>query len=156
MKEVYVIFICTFDPFDKGQYRYLFQSVNPENPQMKLDDKVTTIFFNTTSVRDDIPVTTRLLFEYINTGKPCNEITSKLHNAVKKARLREDWRNEYMLSIVHDMDVRNEGRAEGRAEMQAIIDEKDARIKELEAELSKTKLKKWLRRLKKIFKLSDN
>ena len=61
-----------------------------------------------------------------------------------------------MLSIVHDMDVRNEGRAEGRAEMQAIIDEKDARIKELEAELSKTKLKKWLRRLKKIFKLSDN
>ena len=156
MKEVYVIFICTFDPFDKGQYRYLFQSVNPENPQMKLDDKVTTIFFNTTSVRDDIPVTTRLLFEYINTGKPCNEITSKLHNAVKKARLREDWRNEYMLSIVHDMDVRNEGRAEGRAEMQAIIDEKDARIKELEDELSKTKSKKWLRRLKKIFIPSDD
>lgn len=152
MKEVYVIFICTFDPFDKGQYRYLFQSVNPENPQMKLDDKVTTIFFNTTSLRDDIPETTRLLFEYINTGKPCNKITSKLHDAVKKARLREDWRNEYMLSIVHDMDVRNEG----RAEMQAIIEEKDARIKELEDELSKTKSKKWLRRLKKLFKLSDN
>ena len=153
---MYVIFICTFDPFDKGQYRYLFQSVNPENPQMKLDDKVTTIFFNTTSVRDDIPETTRLLFEYINTGKPCNKITSKLHNAVKKARLREDWRNEYMLSIVHDMDVRNEGRAEGRAEMQAIIDEKDARIKELEDELSKTKSKNWLRRLKKIFIPSDD
>ena len=53
-----------------------------------------------------------------------------------------------MLSIVHDMDVRNEGRAEGRAEMQAIIDEKD--------ELSKTKSKKWLRRLKKIFIPSDD
>ena len=61
-----------------------------------------------------------------------------------------------MLSIVHDMDVRNEGRAEGRAEMQAIIDEKDARIKELEDELSKTKSKKWLRRLKKIFTPSDD
>ena len=61
-----------------------------------------------------------------------------------------------MLSIVHDMDVRNEGRAEGRAEMQAIIDEKDARIKELEDELSKTKSKKWLRRLKKIFIPSDD
>lgn len=92
----------------------------------------------------------------MNATKPCNEITSKLHNAVKKARIREDWRNEYMLSIVHDMDVRNEGRAEGRAEMQAIIDEKDARIKELEDELSKTKSKKWLRRLKKIFIPSDD
>ena len=61
-----------------------------------------------------------------------------------------------MLSIVHDMDVRNEGRAEGRAEMQAIIDEKDTRIKELEDELSKTKSKKWLRRLKKIFIPSDD
>ena len=61
-----------------------------------------------------------------------------------------------MLSIVHDMDVRNEGRAEGRAEMQAIIDEKDARIKKLEAALPKAKLKKWLRRLKKIFNLSGD
>ena len=61
-----------------------------------------------------------------------------------------------MLSIVHDMDVRNEERAIVRAEMQAIIDEKDARIKELEAELPKARLKKWLRHLKKMFKLSDN
>ena len=62
-----------------------------------------------------------------------------------------------MLSIVHDMDIRNEERAIVRAEMQAIIDEKDARIKELEAELPKAKFKKWLRHLKKkIFKTSDD
>lgn len=54
------------------------------------------------------------------------------------------------------MAVRNEERAIVRAEMQAIIDEKDARIKELEAELPKAKLKKWLRRLKKIFIPSDD
>ena len=71
-------------------------------------------------------------------------------------RLREDWRSEYMLSIVHDMDVRNEGRAEGRAEMQTILDEKDARIKELEAELPKAKFKKWFRHLKNMFKHSDD
>ena len=104
----------------------------------------------------DVLAIERLPFGYFNVAKPCNEITSKLHNAVKKAVHREDWRSEYMLSIVHDMDIRNEERAIVRAEMQAIIDEKDARINELEAELSKTKLKKWLRHLKKMFKSSDD
>ena len=53
------------------------------------------------------------------TGKPEDEISSRIHKSVVEARLCEEWGREYMLTVVHDMDVRNEGREEGREEMRA-------------------------------------
>ena len=116
LNEVCVIFVCTFDPFGKGRYRYTFQNTCVEDGELKLNDKVTTIFFNTTADLTDAPEKTRKLFQYIMTGKPSDEITCRIHKSVEKARLCEEWGREYMLTVVHDMDVRNEGREEGRKE----------------------------------------
>lgn len=43
----YVIFICTFDPFGKGNYRYTFRALCQEDPEFALEDGTTRIFFNT-------------------------------------------------------------------------------------------------------------
>ena len=42
--------------------------------------------------------------------------TRKIEEAVGRARKNEEWRSEYMKELLHDDDVREEGRAEGREE----------------------------------------
>ena len=46
LKESYVIFICTFDPFGKGLSKYSFQNICKEDNSLKLEDKTHKIFFN--------------------------------------------------------------------------------------------------------------
>ena len=40
----------------------------------------------------------------------------RIDEAVRRARKNEEWRSEYMKELLHDDDVREEGRAEGREE----------------------------------------
>ena len=44
-----------------------------------------------------------------------DDSTKVIDNAVSTAREKEEWRQEYMLTFVHDKDVYNEGLAEGQA-----------------------------------------
>lgn len=55
-----------------------------------------------------------VLYKNINTGKALDEATEKIDIAVKNAREKEEWRREYMLTVVHDIDMKREGREEGR------------------------------------------
>lgn len=53
------------------------------------------------------------MLSYINTGNAVDVATEKIDVAVKNARTKEEWRREYMLTVVHDIDVKREGREEG-------------------------------------------
>ena len=58
----------------------------------------------------------RNMLEYINTGKTNDSATIALDQEVKEARIREEWRTEYMQTIVHDKDVYRDGYDDGKAE----------------------------------------
>lgn len=47
LPPTYVIFICGFDQFGYGKYRYTFHSVCEEVPGLVLEDECATIFLNT-------------------------------------------------------------------------------------------------------------
>ena len=47
---------------------------------------------------------------------PSTEITRKLDHLVNEAREHKEWRMEYMTLLERDEMMRDEGRAEGRAE----------------------------------------
>ena len=53
------------------------------------------------------------LHEYIRTGQVGDDLTRRIDKAVIRARKNEEWRSEYMKELLHDDDVRAEGRAEG-------------------------------------------
>ena len=46
LPNTYVIFICDFDPFGKGKYRYTFQTTCRESPKADLEDGRTIVFLN--------------------------------------------------------------------------------------------------------------
>lgn len=51
LKPGYVIFICTFDPFDEGLYRYTFEECCLETGK-PLGDETRKIFLNTKGTND--------------------------------------------------------------------------------------------------------
>ena len=84
------------------------------------------------------------MYRYIMTGQPTDELTRKLQRAVEAGRRNEKWRTEYMKELLHDDDMREEGRAEGRDEERANTEREkaradalEARVRELEAIISK-------------------
>ena len=114
LAETVIIFICTYDPFGKGEALYTFETKCVEDDNLKFDDKIKKLFFNTTADLSSLPQSTQNMLSYINTGKALDEATEKIDIAVKNAREKEEWRREYMLTVVHDIDMKREGREEGR------------------------------------------
>ena len=88
----------------------------------------------------------RNMLEYINTGTTNDFATKSLDEEVKEARLKEEWRAEYMLTLVHDKDMFREGYNSRQAEIDAMtsnyestIADKDAKINQLLKELEEYK-----------------
>ena len=111
-----VLFLCTFDPFGLGYAKYSFQNRCEENQGLCLRDGTEKIFYNCVSSSEEVPEHLKELYDYIRTGRAESALTRKIEEAVGRARKNEQWRSEYMKELLHDDDVREEGRAEGREE----------------------------------------
>ena len=64
-----------------------------------------------------------------------DELTEKLQEAVEAGRRNEKWRSEYMKELLHEDDIREEGRAEERTNTErekARADAQEARADALE------------------------
>ena len=146
LPETNILFICTFDPFRKGLSRYTFRNKCEEMPELALQDHAVKYFFNCTCQSEGVPDGIQALYRYIMTGEPLDELTGKLHKAVEAGRRNEKWRSEYMKELLHDDDMREEGRAEESANTErekanaerekARADALEARVCELEGIIS--------------------
>ena len=138
LKETYIIFICTYDPFRKGKYVYHFHMVCDEDEEIQLQDKMNWIFYNTTADLSEAPEGIREFLNYVQTEIAEDDFTSQLDQEIKRARLNEDWRAEYLKTYVNDMDMRREGYIEG--------------------EISKEKelINRWLKKGKAIAEIADD
>ncbi|MCR5209840.1 MAG: Rpn family recombination-promoting nuclease/putative transposase [Lachnospiraceae bacterium] len=119
LKDVYIIFLCTFDPFGYGKYCYTFRNSCKEVPELELSDGAERLFFNITSDMKGAPENLRKLLEYMRTGNASDEVTKKIDRIVKMARKNPEWRAEYMKSFTYLMDAKYEGKQEGLQEGKA-------------------------------------
>lgn len=119
LPEGKVLFLCAFDPFGLGYAKYSFQNRCEENRELCLKDGTEKIFYNCISASEKVPEHLKTLYDYIRTGKVGDDLTRRIDEAVIKARKNEMWRSEYMKELLHDDDVREEGRETGRIEGRA-------------------------------------
>lgn len=132
LPETNILFICTFDPFGKGLPKYTFRNKCEELTELTLEDYTAKYFFNCTS-KEETSEPLRALYHYIGTGEATDKLTGKLHKAVEAGRRNEKWRSEYMKELLHDDDMREEGREEERAN----TEREKARADALEAKAAK-------------------
>ena len=127
LRKTYIIFICTFDPFDKNFTKYTFSSRCHEDYELSLDDDVYKIFLNTQGDRHQVSRSLANLMDYINNNEPNDDFTRSLQEEVELQRDDDGKRALYMTYNQTLMEMeekgkikgREEGRAEGREEGRA-------------------------------------
>ena len=87
MKDNYVIFICTFDPFLQGKAFYKFENIclNEDKP-LRLNDGTYKIFLNTAA--DDLTLLDpelKLFYDYIRRGTADSTLTEKINSSDRKS-----------------------------------------------------------------------
>lgn len=142
LKDSYVIFICTFDPFGKGRAQYSFENFCVDDKDLKLEDGTMKIFFNTKDYAKSDDEEIKAFLRYVNGEYSENPFVKKLDARVKLVKENKEWRAEYMTLLMREQEIREEaiekGRAEGRAEgakSNSIIIAKNMIAKKMEVSL---------------------
>ena len=108
LKESYVIFICTQDPFGKGLPVYTFRNVCSEDGSIFLDDKSYKVFYNVGAYgKEDEPELSALL-KYLCERRATSGFTQRIDELVEKAKRNEKFRSVYMSLNIHEDDLRRE------------------------------------------------
>ena len=121
LKDSYVIFICMFDPFEKGLARYTFRSICEEAEGLPLGDGRCIMFLNTKGSIGELGADMDAFFGYINggvssigTGKDSgNEFVERLDKCVLDINGDEDWRQGYMKYELNLIEKYKDGEAKG-------------------------------------------
>ena len=147
LPDTYVIFICDFDPFGFGKYKYTFDMICTETGEM-LDDGARTIFLSTKWSDDsEVPEGLRKFLMYVaadiktSTEDFDDEYVRSLQKSVSRIKSDREMGERYMLlkELLSDERAegitigRNEGIAIGKAEF---VIELLSEVGEVSAELS--------------------
>ena len=103
-----VLFICTFDPFQRGLFKYTFINRCKEDRDIALNDGTTKIFFNCVYKGNDIPQNLRKLYDYIETGTVYDRLTNRINDAIDNARKNHEWRSVYVKERLSLQDAKDD------------------------------------------------
>ena len=116
LPENYVIFICEFDLFDKGNAIYKFENYCVEE-DVYLSDKTFKLFLNTNgkTPRKEL----QSLMTYIRDNQPSDHLTSEIQNKVIDARHSGKLYSSYIKEQQNAMLLAEKAKAEGEAKGEA-------------------------------------
>lgn len=115
LPQSFVIFICTFDAFGKGRWRYTFENMCKEDNDVLLEDGTAKIFFNTDGTKGNISEDTKNILKFIANNTAEDDFTEKLAQEVQKIKENKEWQVEYMTLLMREREKYTEGKAEGQA-----------------------------------------
>lgn len=116
LRKTYIIFICTFDPFDNNFTRYTFSTFCHENSELSLNEDVYKIFINTQGDRHRVSKGLSNLLDYINSSEPNDDFTRSLQDEVELQREDDGKKALYMTYNQTLMEVEEQGRNAGKIE----------------------------------------
>ena len=123
LPEVYVIFICDFDPFGKKKYRYTFTKQCEEEPGAQLQEGCKSIFLSTRGENDrEVPGELVSFLNFVKADLSESEtdfkddFVEKLQNTIRRIKSNREMEKRFMIFEEMLRDERAEGKAEGIAE----------------------------------------
>ena len=116
LKESYVIFLCTKDPFGLNLPVYTFNTACKEAKDFALDDGINKVFFNASAFAMEKNLEIKGFLGYLCNGKPSDNFTENLEQRVERLKINEIFRSDYMMDALPLFDARQAGLEEGRLE----------------------------------------
>ena len=115
MKDNYVIFICTFDPFLQGKAFYRFENFCLDcNPPLPLRDGTCKLFLNT--MADDLTLLDpelKLFYDYIRKGKTDGDLAKTIDNKIAGIKENIEVRGKYMTYTTRIAEAKSEAFEDG-------------------------------------------
>ena len=123
LPSAYIIFICDFDPFGQGKYRYTFKHMCCEAMGIYLEDGSETVFLNTRGTNpEEVSMELVKFLKYVradlaeSTINYEDEFVEALQRSVHEIKKSRRMEERYMLTELLMQDERRAGRIEGRRE----------------------------------------
>ena len=127
LAKSFVIFICTFDLFNKGRHKYTFQNVCLEDTDIKLDDEAQRIILNSRGIMKDLSEELLEFLEYVEKSTDdvakCakGNLVKNIHKRVNSVKNDISVEVEFMTLLERDREKIEEGIEKGREEGKAEI-----------------------------------
>jgi len=120
LKDTYVIFICTFDLFGKGEYVYKIKNTCTNVDGIDYDDGAYTYFLNTKGTKGNVSEDLKIFLKAVEGHFDSNDYSAKIKSEVESIKNYDEWRREYMFQEMRDIENKRMGKKEGIEE--AILD----------------------------------
>ncbi len=159
LPDTYVIFICDFDPFEEGKYRYTFKMTCKESVQTNLEDGRTIVFLNTHGKNEsEVPKELVTFLKYVKADLAGSEeafddsYVEQLQNFIRKIKGSREMEERFMIFEEMLKEEREEGREEGRSVLketlllclQSFGDIPDEVLEQIQAQQDMEVLKNWM------------
>ena len=116
LRKSFIIFICNYDPFERGRYIYTFENICREEPDLSFGDETFKVVVNTKGSRGEVSTELKEILTYLDNETVTGDISRELDNAVNAVKSNEERRLEYMRLTLRDNEMLAKGREEGREE----------------------------------------
>ncbi|MBR1479072.1 MAG: Rpn family recombination-promoting nuclease/putative transposase [Lachnospiraceae bacterium] len=121
LKTSYIIFITTYDPYEKGWYMYPFETLCKWDPEIRMKDASTWIVLNTKGTKDkeghEVSEDIKEMLSYMDGNEPKSDYSRMLDKAVREIKQSEERRLEYMSIYANAADERDIGEYRGYVRM---------------------------------------
>ncbi len=121
LKDSFIIFITTYDPFGKSWYMYPFETICTWDSSIKMKDHAKRIILNTKGTKDkeghEVSDEIKDMLSYMDGNTPESDYAKMLDNAVKKVKDNQKRRHEYMNLNVFSIDERILGKYSEKVEL---------------------------------------
>ena len=109
LKDSYVLFICTQDPFNKGFPVYTFENTCREESSLFLDDRTTKVFYNASAYGKEKDDELHALLRYLCKQQATSHFTQTIDGLVESTKNNEKFRSVYMSLNIHRDDLLRQG-----------------------------------------------
>ena len=119
LKKSFVIFICTFDPFNKGRHIYTFKNRCMEDADILLEDETSKVFLNTEGTMADVDEEMLEFLGYIQNSNDDyvahtkSNLVKTIHEKVVAVKQDQKMEVEYMTLLERDRLKFEEGMEQG-------------------------------------------
>ncbi len=164
LPDCYVIFICDFDPFGLGKYRYTLRKTFSEDETYSYQDGAHTLFLSTKGTNDaEVPNELVAFLKFVGAGRDrmeddfSDDYVSRLQETIRQIKRDREMGARYMLFEELLNDERKAGKAAGQAEfILDILSEHFAVPEELRTRILSEKNSDTLREWHKIAMKSES
>ena len=105
LKDSYVLFICTQDPFGKGLPVYTFENTCREERGLFLADKSYKVFYNVSAYGKEKDDELHALLRYLCEKQATSHFTQTIDGLVESTKNNEKFRSVYMSLNIHRDDL---------------------------------------------------